>query len=163
MCSQGQATLVLARPGGVCVSCHRMQAEEGLWAGEGPWALYPRGNHCTCWRHSRSVKRARHQLQTLRNRSQGSICSVTAKIVKRSRYKIKAKTETTLTFWCNPTVDDPLFLEALGTTGSGDLHPSLPNISGEAGRSYENHLERSKTQGKGVWYSPGGYWKSWLC
>lgn len=73
---------------------------------------------------------------------------MTAKIVKRSKYKIKAKTKTTLTFWCHPPVDDPLFLEALGTTGSGDLHPSLPNISGEAGLSYENHLERSKTQGK---------------
>lgn len=57
-----------------------------------------------------------------------------------------------MTFWCNPTVADPSILEALTTTGPGDLHPSLrpthPYIYQEAGFSSENPLERIKTHCK---------------
>ena len=71
-----------------------------------------------------------------------------AKIAKRSRLKREAKKKTALTFWYNPTMDDPLVPLPGGTGYHGRRWSTLlPNISSEED-SLLRITKRSKTQCK---------------
>lgn len=114
-------------------SCHRGGTEGCLWGQEGAWSLCSRDSQRTCWRQNRNVKRVKRRLQKLVNRSQGSICSIIAKIAKfSSRYKIKAKKKTAFTFWYDPTIDLPIPLpggtDHLGIKRATALPPLPPSL-----------------------------------
>ena len=203
MCHQGQVTLVMARPGYMCVSCYRRQDREVSvgrkrliscrhWETEVkvPFVLSSVSKSCPALCDLVTIalqaplsrqeycsglplllqgifprqglnRIGRWILYHWATREAPLFVSRAAKLAKHSRFKRGAKKKTALTFWWNPTMDDPL----VPLTGGPGYHGRrwstlLPSISSEG-----DSLLRIKKQTpmQGSWHSPGGYWKSWLC